>query len=397
MLRKDSRAIPAIIAALVALGPLSTDMYLPAMPSMAQALGGGIDAVQLTLSVFLAGFAVSQLFYGALSDRFGRKPVLVFSLLLFTAASAGCATADDVGELIAWRFAQSVGACAGPVLGRAMVRDIFGRARAARVLSYVSTAMALAPAVAPLAGGYLVVALGWESVFVALALFGLAAMAVVAFAVPESVPEKDPSAIRPVTMLRNFIHLLGHRAYVGYVMSCSFVFSGLFAFLSGSSFVIIDHFGYAAQHFGLFFALVVAGYMTGTLLGGRLSNRLGTDVLLKAGAVVCAAAGTLMYVGALVPVDHVAAVIVPMMAYMIGVGVVMPQSMAGALAPFPTMAGAASALFGFVQMSFAAGVGVLVGMFHDGGPSAMAAAISMMGIGTLASAKLLVERKRTRA
>lgn len=392
MLNKGSAAVAGIIAALVALGPLSTDMYLPAMPSMAADLGVGIDSVQLTLSVFLLGFAVSQLFYGALSDRFGRKPVLLGSLVLYTIASFGCSTAHDVGELIAWRFVQSVGACAGPVLGRAMVRDIYGRTEAARVLSYISTAMAVAPAAAPLAGGYIVVAFGWASVFVLLGGLGIVAFLVMALLVPETVPAKDPGAISPINMLRNFIHLLGHRVYLGYMLCCSAVFAGLFAFISGSSFVIIEHFGYAEQHFGLFFALAVAGYMSGTLIGGRLSGRVRADTLIRAGALLAAGAGGAMLAGALVPVDHVAAVIVPMMFYMAGAGIVMPQTLAGALAPFPSMAGAASALFGFVQMALSAGVGVLVGVFHDGSPVSMATAIAITGVATMASYVLLVAR-----
>ncbi len=392
MLKRDAPLLTVIIAAMVALGPLSTDMYLPAMPAMAKSLGGGIDDIQLTLSVFLVGFAVSQLFYGALSDRYGRKPVLIGSFFVFTVATFGCATADSVAELVAWRFVQSVGACAGPVLGRAMVRDIHGREGAARVLSNIATVMALAPAVAPVIGGYLVVAFGWPSVFVFLGLFGIAACAVVVTLVPESLERTDPGAIRPLTMLGNFLVLLRHRDYMGYVLCCSAVFAGVFAFLSGASFVLIDHLGVAEQHFGLYFTLVVAGYMTGTVIGGRLSARYRPAQLLRFGALASALAGVVLWLAAAGGQETVAAVIGPMMLYMVGVGIVMPQSMAGALAPFPRMAGAASALFGFIQMSLAAVVGVLVGLFHDGTAYAMATAIALTGLATLACHAALVAR-----
>jgi DHA1 family bicyclomycin/chloramphenicol resistance-like MFS transporter len=394
MLRKDSAVTTGIIAALVALGPLSTDMYLPGLPSMALQLDAGADDIQLTLSVFLVGFAISQLFYGALSDRFGRKPVLLGSLALFIVATFGCSTADTVESLIAWRFVQSIGACAGPVLGRAMVRDIHGRSGAARVLSHIGTVMALAPAVAPLAGGYLVVAFGWQSVFVVLCLYGVAILAITALSVPESIPQKDPGAIRPLTMMENFLRLLGHRAYLSYTLSCAFVFSGLFAFLSGSSFVIINHYGIAEEKFGYFFALIVAGYVSGTTAGGKLSRRFGTDPLIFAGSVISCAAGLTMLLLIPLQFDTVFAVVAPMMAYMVGVGIVMPQTMAGALAPFPMMAGAASALLGFIQMSMAAAIGVAVGQFHDGTPLSMVGAIALMGTATLVTYGFIAANRR---
>lgn len=171
MLRTNSFLFTVILTALVAFGPLSTDMYLPSLPAMKAEFGASVSDVQLTLSIFLAGFAVSQLLYGPLSDRFGRRPILIFGIFAYGIASVACFLATSIEMLIVARFFQAFGACSGPVLGRAIVRDVFGQDRAAQVLAYMGSAMALAPAVAPLAGGYLQVWFGWQASFVFLAGF----------------------------------------------------------------------------------------------------------------------------------------------------------------------------------------------------------------------------------
>ncbi len=395
MLKPESTAMTLLLAALVALGPLSTDMYLAALPTLTGVFAAGVDRIQLTLSVFLVGFACAQLVYGPLSDRFGRRPAILGGMALFTLASLGCAFASSVEELIVYRFLQAVGGSAGPVLGRAVVRDIHGREHAARVLSHIGSAMALAPAIAPLLGGYLLVWFGWHSIFVSLAAYGAVMMALVALRVGESNRQPDPHAFRPGRMLGNYAQLLRDGRFLGYTLAASLVYSGLFAFISGSSFVVIDHFGYPAEAFGWFFAAgAPLGYVLGTLAGGRLSLRLGVDRLLIRGAWLAALGGGAMLALHLAGVDHVAAVVAPMVVFMTGVGIVMPQAMAGAIGPYPRMAGAASALFGFVQMALAASAGVAVGHLHDGTPLPMVACIAAAGASTLLAYWLLVWRRR---
>ena len=389
MLSPQSALTTAVIASLVAMGPLATDMYLPAFPALMEAFSTDIDQVQQTLSVFLVGFALAQLIYGPLSDKYGRKPVLLAGLLLFLLSSIGVTLAEDIESLSLWRLLQALGGSAGPVLGRAMVRDIHGPTESARLLSYIGTAMALAPAVAPILGGYMTVWFGWESIFLFLALYALLGALLLTTQVPETAPPGSHHLIRPHTLLRNYGTLLRHANWRWYTLCCGFVFGGLFSFLSGSSFVIINFLGYSEQQFGLFFTLIVVGYMSGTLIGGRMVRRLGINRLLGYGSLTAAAGGLTMAGLALAQVHSVWAIVIPHMVYMIGTGIVMPQSMAGALAPFPRMAGTSSALLGFIQMSLAAAVGLLVGHWHDGSPLSMALAICGMGLLTLGSFLML--------
>ena len=399
MLPANSLAVTALLAALVALGPISTDLYLPSLPALARGFGASVGEVQLTLSVFLAGFAVAQLAYGPLSDRFGRRPVLLGGLVLYVAAGVACALASSMGVLIAARGVQAIGACAGPVLARAIVRDVHGREGAARVLAYMAAAMALAPALGPILGGFVELWFGWRANFVLLVLYGAAGLAAAAAFLPETNAAPDPLAARPMQILANYRALAGRRAYAGYVLACAFAYSGIFAFISGSSFVLVDGLGLGPQAYGFCFAAIVVGYMVGTLAAGRLTRRLGIDRMIAAGAAVSVLGGALLagiaWAGVGGGLAGAAAIVAPMMLYMAGTGLVMPNAMAGAVGPFPRLAGAASALLGFVQMTVAAGVGIAVGHLHDGTARPMATAVALAAVLIAASFRLLVRPART--
>ena len=384
------RLLLPLLAALVALGPLSTDMYLAALPTLSHYFDAGVDQVQLTLSLYLVGFACAQLLYGPLSDRFGRKPILLTGLGIFTIASLGCAWANSIEALIGLRFLQAVGGSAGPVLGRAIVRDLFSREDAARMLAYIGSAMALAPALAPIIGGYLLIGFGWQAIFIVLAVYGVLGALAYSSYLGESLPKRDLDALHPLQMLRNYASLLHSPSYLGYMLTCSFMYAGLFAFISGSSFVFIQHFAYSEQHFGYFFSLAVIGYITGTFISGRYSKIIGLEQLLVRGAYVALVAGLSMAALYWLGVDYAAAIIIPMMVYMAGTGMSMPLTMAGAIGPYPHMAGSASALFGFVQMTLAALAGMLVGQLHDGSPRAMTSMIGLAGLGAWLAHRYLV-------
>lgn len=387
---QPSLSLAILLTTLVALGPLSTDLYLPALPTLAQAFATDAARVQLTLSVFLAGFAVAQLFYGPLSDRYGRRPVMLFGLALYFVSSLACMLAPGIDTLILARFFQALGACAGPVLGRAIVRDVYGPVQAARVLAYISGAMAIAPMIGPLLGGWLTVWFGWRANFAALTLFSAVQVAATFMLLGESNAHRDPEATRPRRIAGNFGDLLSARLYLGYLLCFSFAYAALFSFISGSSFVLIELHGLSPQWYGASFGFVVTGYIAGTVASGRLTLKLGPPRMVLMGALLGTAAGTLMAVLALTGVHSVWAILLPMVVFMVATGLVMPNAIGGALAPYPKMAGAASALMGFVQMSLSALVGIAVGHAYAGSAIPMTAAIALCGWAVLGSYFLLV-------
>ncbi|WP_420389868.1 multidrug effflux MFS transporter [Marinobacter sp.] len=381
-----------LLAAAVALGPLAIDMYLPALPAMGEALSADTGQVQLTLSIYMVGFALAQLICGPLADRFGRKPIMIGGFLLFAIASVVCALATNIETLILCRFLQALGGSAGPVLGRAAIRDIYSPRDAARIMAILASIMALAPAVAPTLGGFMVVSLGWSSIFLALGGYALIMAVVVAVGIPEPMRPENRQSLRIGSLWKNYRAIASDISFLGYTLTNSLTFAGLFAFLSGSSFVLIDFLGVEPQYFGLFFACIVTGYIGGNLTAVGLGRSLTPDQILIRGLIVAVAGGSLMAALATAHIYNVWAVILPQSLLMVGVGMVLPQTMAGALANFPSMAGSASALFGFTQMVVAATVGALVGHFHDGTSLVMAGIIATCAIGALGSYLLLVQR-----
>jgi DHA1 family bicyclomycin/chloramphenicol resistance-like MFS transporter len=369
-----------LLPVLVALQAISTDLYLPALPAISRALAADVTQVQLTLSLFLVAFAIAQLAYGPLSDRFGRRPLLLAGTALYVAASLACMAAPTVEALILFRVLQAVGACCGPVLGRAVVRDVYEPADAARVLAYVATAMALAPALGPILGGWLTEAFGWRATFAALALFGTAALVGILAVLPETNRRPDPTATRPAVLVRNYAELLRERSYLARVAVAAAAYGGIFTFISGSSFVLIDTVGLSPSAYGLAFAVGILGWAGGTFAAGRLGRRLGLAGLLRIGVGLVLTAGTGGLALALTTGLSLAGVVLPMIVYMAGAGFLLPTAMALAIGPYPTRAGLASALLGFLQLSAAAAVGVLLSVAYDGTAVPMMATLVALGL-----------------
>lgn len=378
-----------LLIGLVSFGPLSTDLYLPSLPQIGERFAADPGQVQLTLSVFLAGFAISMLGYGPLSDRFGRRPVLIGALVLYTLASIACMLATSIEALIVARFFQALGGCAGPVLGRAIVRDVHGAERSAQVLSTLAMAMALAPAIGPVLGGVLTQAYGWTANFVLLSLFGVVMLLGVLLQLQETNRHLDREALRPFQFLANYRSLVRQRTYVGYVGVVTCGYAAIFSFISGSSFTLIDGLGLSPLQFGFCFSAVVLGFMAGSFLASRLHGSMATDRQIRLGTQVMLLAGCLSAGLAWAGVHSIASIVGPMALVLIGCGLTLPNSMARGIAPFPRMAGAASALMGFVQMAGAALVGLFVGAFQDGSPHAMATAIALCGLGAALSYRLI--------
>jgi DHA1 family bicyclomycin/chloramphenicol resistance-like MFS transporter len=382
MIRPDARSplITVLLIALVAFGPLSTDMYLPSLPSLVRVFETDVPTVQLTLSAFMVAFAISMLVYGPLSDRFGRRPVLIGGTLIYVLASVACALAPTIEVLIGARVLQAFGACAGPVIGRAVVRDVWGREKAATVLAYIATAMALAPAIGPILGGWLDVAFGWASTFWVLAGFSGLALAMVVLLLAETNAHRNPNATSFGGIVASYGALLRHHVYIGYVLTVSASYSVIFCFISGSSFVLIDVVGLTPDLYGLSFAAVVIGFMTGSFIAARISSRLGGARMILMGGCLTASGGLVMAAFAWSGDPTVWNVVGPQAFAMIGVGFIMPNAQAGAIGPFPTMAGAASALMGFTQMGLAALVGLGIAFAFDGTARPMATGVAIAGV-----------------
>jgi len=370
----------ALITTLVATGPLSTDMYLPALPAIRAAFGASTFDVQLTLSVFMFGLAFAQLILGPLSDKFGRRPVLIGGLVLYFITSLVCVWALSIEILIIARFFQAVGVCAGGVVGRAVIRDIHGPAESARMFALMATAIAAAPLVAPLIGGQLTVVYGWPSIFMVMAAIAALLILTTGLALPETNRWLKADALNPKRFVRNYGALLKSRDYRSYMLATAFNFAGLFAFISGASFVLIESLGLDVEHFGFAFGFVVVGFMVGSQISGRLTKRVGIPRMVEWGGRLAILSGALGVAIQFLVTPSVFSVIMPMALYLVSVGLVMPNAMAGAIAPHQEMAGAASALMGFVQMAMAAGAGILVGHVHDGTPIPMMAVVAGCGV-----------------
>ena len=351
---------------MVALTAASTDIYLPSLPGVAADFHASAHQVQLTLSAFMYGYGATQLICGPLSDRFGRRPILVAGLLLYVAATIGCLFAPTIEWLIALRFIQAVGACAPPVIGRAVVRDVFPADQIARAFSSIALVFTMAPIAAPMVGGFLEGAFGWRANFLVLMAIGVGLLGATYMLLKETNRHMNPLALRPSRLVGNYLTMLTHRRFLGYALGMGVSFSGMFAYISESPFVLIQLVGLSPEGYGTAFGLVAIGFGIGSFAAGRLAHRHGVDGTIAIG-IVCYIVSALVLNGlALAGILDVYAICLPMVGVSIAIGLIMPNCQAGAVSPFPMMAGAASALMGFMHTTLSSSTGVAVGQLHDG-------------------------------
>jgi MFS transporter, DHA1 family, multidrug resistance protein len=384
MLRPDTIALTALLALLVAFGPVATDMYVPSMPDIGRLLGASAAEVQLTLSSYLVGFAIGQIIYGPISDQYGRKPVLLTALVLFCAGSLACAAAPTIETLIAARTLQALGGSGAIVLARAIVRDLYAGDRAGSELSRMGAIMSIAPVGAPLIGGIVQTALGWRANFMIVVGVGFVATVIAWRSLPETLHRRRAEPISIVNMLRDYRTLVKNRALLAHLGIVSASYAGLFAWISGSPFVLQDLYGLSALGFAVAFAIACIGALIGAAIAAPLVMRIGLDRTIGLGTLALSVGGLAMVAVIALGSSSVPALVLSMALYHAGLGLAMPQAIAGALTPFPDRAGAASSLVGFVQQTSAALLGAVVG--HALGQTAwpLVAAIAAMGCVSLA-------------
>jgi DHA1 family bicyclomycin/chloramphenicol resistance-like MFS transporter len=350
----------ALLIAVSAVSPLGINMYLPSMPGMARALGVTFTTIQLTLSLYLGAMALGQLIIGPLSDRFGRRPVLLLGLFIFVAGSVICLSAQSIGVLIFGRIVQAVGGCAGITLSRAIVRDLYGRNQVASMIAYVTMGMAVAPMIAPTIGGLLETLFGWRASFAFLIGFGGLALAFAYWRLRETHHNRaGGESVRK--LLQGYGSLFRSRQFWGYTLVTSFVSAMFFAFLAGAPYVMIELLGRSPAEYGFYFAMVPCGYILGNFTTGRMAATMGPNRMILAGTLLSlasiAAMAALIASGLLAPI----ALFGPMLFIGVANGLVLPSGIAGAVSVRPDLAGAASGLSGSFQIGFGALVAPVVG------------------------------------
>jgi DHA1 family bicyclomycin/chloramphenicol resistance-like MFS transporter len=390
--RRVDRAVVGLLAVLMAFQPLSTDLYLASLPGLAAHFGVAPAAVQATLSVYIGAFAFTQLLAGPLSDRLGRRPVVLGGVATYLAGSMLGALAGSLEMLLWARALQGVGTCCTVVCARAILRDRFDPVVGARRLSQAMSWVALMPIAAPVLGGMVFARFGWQATFWTMAAFAVAALVACARLLRESHLRPDPTALWPGPMAANYLAVMRTPAWRAFTLIGAAMYWSLFAFLSESSFVFGSVHALSPTAFGVTVSAITTGFLIGTVLSRRMLPRLGLQRTLTAATALAAASGLAMLSLAVAGVDHLAAVLVPQFVFVLAHGLSQSAWQAGALAPFPRQAGAAAALTGFAQNVAAAGVAWLTGLLHDGSVRPMAAMVAAGGLLAVLVAGTLVRR-----
>jgi DHA1 family bicyclomycin/chloramphenicol resistance-like MFS transporter len=379
-LKSGTLGITILLGLLTAIGPLSTDMYLPSLPSIQRHFEATTGHAQWTLSAYLLGFALGQVFYGPLSDRRGRKRVMLVGLTLYALANLASAFAPSLEVLISARFMQGVGAAGPLVLARAIVRDLYEGREAGQQLARMGTIMGIVPAIAPVLGAGIEILAGWRMNFLAVVFLAIALGIAVVRQLPETLkqPLASPFSLREI--MRGYGALLRDGRFTAFALLSAATYAGLFAFISGSSFVMQGHFGLSPTGFAAAFGVMVLGFILGTVIAQKVVATKGSLRAIEIGTVLQAVAGLALLGFSLALPHWLPGLAVPMAFYAMGVGFTLPQSAAGALMPFPDRAGSVSSLLGITQMSFAAVVGALVGAFVAKSPVALTATTALMGL-----------------
>jgi len=363
--KKSYFDIILILGLLTAIGPFSIDMYLPAFPAIAKGLNTSVAQVMLSLSSFFIGISAGQLIYGPLLERFGRKKPLYVGLVIYLFASAGCAFTESVNALIAFRFLQALGSCAGLVTSRAMVRDLFDVKDNAKVFSSLMLVVAVSPIIAPTVGGYVTAALGWRYVFAALMIVDAAVLAAVFFLLPESKKPDPTHSLKPMAVTKSFFKILVHPQFYIYALTGSVAASGLYAYISGSPQVFIEFFGVNEKQYGWIFAIIAIGIISTSQINTFILRRHPSEKIIPLALMFQSVIGITLASIAFLNGSEFYSTIVLIFLYISCQGFIFPNASALTLAAFGHNAGNASALMGAIQMGIGATASAAVSFLQN--------------------------------
>ncbi len=355
-----------VLALLLSIQPVTTDLYLPALPALTRSLGAPMAAAQLTLSGLLLAFGCSQMVWGPLSDRYGRRPILLAWLTIYTVASLGSAFAPTMGLLILWRIAQGAAMGAVVMCARAIVRDLYTPLEGARAMSKALTGLGIVACICAPMGGLLSEWLGWRAALLALTVYAVVTVALVALRLPETLSHRNPQALQPRALVGTWLHVLRNPTFWAFSLQTTATYGGLFTFLASSSFVYIDVLGLTRTMYGWVMASACVAYFGGTFVCRALLARFGLQRTVAIAGALSAGGGTLMALVAWMGWHQPWALTLPFYLFMVGHGIHQPCGQSGAVGPFPKAAGVASALNGFMMMLAAFAIGGWLGMRLDG-------------------------------
>lgn len=382
MTRKRKALLILVLGMNTAIGPFSIDMYLPSFEGIAADLNTTVAQISLSLSSFFIGISIGQFIYGPLMDRYGRKKPLYFGLSLYLVASALCALAQTAEMLIALRFLQALGGCAGMVASRAMVRDLFSVKENARIFSMLMLVVGVSPIIAPTVGGYVTAEFGWHYIFVILTFMALVILLFVRFALPESRPADATHSLKPKAILKNYLAVLKEPQFYTYAFTGAVAAAGLYAYVAGSPVIFLEIFKTTEKQYGLIFALVAAGLILATQVNSFLLRRFSSQQIIPVALFVQGLAGIALFIGSWQGWLNLYSTIALLIVYLSCQGFTFPNSSALSMAPFSRNAGSASALMGGVQMGIGALTSALVSVFSNGTAMPMTAVMAICAVGS---------------
>ncbi len=384
--------LPVLLGVLTAVGPVSTDMYLPAFPAMEQSLGGAAGSAQITLATWFAGLAVGQMTQGTLSDRYGRRVPLLVGTAIYTLASAGCALAGDMWTLSAWRAVAAFGGSASMVVPRAVVRDLADGHEAARLMSRLMLVMGAVPILAPTLGGLVLGFAGWRTIFWIATVYGVLCLVVVAARLPDTLAPERRVRLRPTALLARYISVARERTFLTHAAMAGCGSFTMFAYLGGSPPVFIDLFHLSPTAFGVVFMGTASAFITASQLNPLLLRRFGHGRVLRTASMALLCATGLLVLVAASGVGGLPALVLAVMLSFGSMGLIMPNTAVGALSRHAAQAGAASALLGTLQFLLGAVSGTAIGLLGDGTARPLAGMMLLGAVGLLVADRLRPRR-----